>query len=200
MGSLERKERLKQELKQTILKVARKIAEREGWDKVTIRHIADEIEYSPPTIYEFFKNKEDLLNELAREGFRLLLADLLKANLREDDARAKCLHVAKCYWNFAQKHPALYQVIYGTKKTDSHFNTNLEEAQAVFDIMQSTFHEAVAGSKFPQRSHYDLLDTIWGLLHGLIVLDSEGAIIGEPGRASQLMEQAVTDLLSVWLT
>jgi AcrR family transcriptional regulator len=74
MGSSERKERLKQVLKQSILRVARNIAEHEGWDKVTIRRIADEIEYTPPTIYEFFKNKEDLLDELAKEGSSELYA------------------------------------------------------------------------------------------------------------------------------
>ena len=73
MGIKERRDRERQELKQAILEAAREIAAREGWQAVTIRKVADRIEYSPPTIYEHFANKEAILIELEESLLRRLL-------------------------------------------------------------------------------------------------------------------------------
>lgn len=81
MASKERREREKKELKQNILLAARSIASSEGWQSVTIRKIANQIEYSPPTIYEHFASKEAILLELMLEGNRLLLSQLQAATL-----------------------------------------------------------------------------------------------------------------------
>ena len=62
-------------MKQAILAAARDIAAQEGWQAVTIRKVADRIEYSPPMIYEHFENKDAVLLELMREGFRLRIED-----------------------------------------------------------------------------------------------------------------------------
>ncbi len=69
MGSKQRRQRERQELRQAILAAARDIAAREGWQAVTIRKVAEAIEYTPPIIYEYFASKEALLFELLREGF-----------------------------------------------------------------------------------------------------------------------------------
>jgi AcrR family transcriptional regulator len=62
-------------MKQAILAAARDIAAQEGWQAVTIRKVADRIEYSRPMIYEHFENKDAVLLELMREGFRLRIED-----------------------------------------------------------------------------------------------------------------------------
>src|SRR6266849_4709924 len=76
VGSKQRRERECQELRQAILSAARDIAAREGWQEVTIRKIAEAIEYTPPIIYEYFASKEALLLELLREGFRQVMQGL----------------------------------------------------------------------------------------------------------------------------
>jgi len=75
MGIEERRDRERQEMKQAILAAARDIAAQEGWQAVTIRKVADRIEYSPPMIYGHFENKDAVLLELMREGFRLRIED-----------------------------------------------------------------------------------------------------------------------------
>ena len=79
MSHIERRLRAKEETKQSILAAARKIAGKEGWQAVTIRKIADEIEYTPPIVYEYFENKEALFKELIYFGFRLMHKDIEKA-------------------------------------------------------------------------------------------------------------------------
>ena len=59
MGIAERKGKERAERESRIVAAARVIAEREGWDAVTIRRLAEEIEYSQPVLYSHFENRED---------------------------------------------------------------------------------------------------------------------------------------------
>ena|SRR5215469_15811916 len=85
MGIKQRREREKQEVRQGILTAAREIALHEGWQAVTIRKVAERIEYSPSMIYEYFASKEAILLELHREGFRLLALSLKTARKSTED-------------------------------------------------------------------------------------------------------------------
>ncbi len=68
MSSIERKIRQKENLREGILQAAKKIAVNEGWQAVTIRKIADEIEYTPPIVYEHFANKEAVFFALGMDN------------------------------------------------------------------------------------------------------------------------------------
>ena len=70
MGIVERKEKQKSELKQQILDASVKLFSEHGYDGVTIRKIADIIEYSPTTVYLYFQDKNEILFELHEIGFR----------------------------------------------------------------------------------------------------------------------------------
>ncbi|HEY9245546.1 MAG TPA: helix-turn-helix domain-containing protein, partial [Candidatus Methanoperedens sp.] len=72
MGIKERKELEKQEMRKLILDTAMRLILEKGFENVTIRHIAEEIEYSPATIYLYFKDKDDIIYTLHREGFEKL--------------------------------------------------------------------------------------------------------------------------------
>ena len=63
MGHIERRQKEKEEMRKRIMDTTLKIAVSEGWDAVTIRKIANAIEYTPPIVYEHFKNKEDLFDD-----------------------------------------------------------------------------------------------------------------------------------------
>ena len=87
MSHLERRLKDKGEMKQSILDAARKIAGKEGWQAVTIRKIVDEIEYTPPIVYEYFENKEALFKELIYFGFHMVHKDIEKAKQNESDPK-----------------------------------------------------------------------------------------------------------------
>ena len=112
MGVKERKERMRQQVRCDILKNARIIALEEGWQGVTIRKIADRIEYTPPVIYEHFKNKDAILLELREEGFSLLEQKILKAVAKEPVPGEKVRKLSLAYWNFALKNPEYYEVMF----------------------------------------------------------------------------------------
>jgi len=72
LGIAERKGRERSEREHRIVAAARVIAEREGWDAVTIRRLADEIEYSQPVLYSHFANRDAIVAAVAVEGFKEL--------------------------------------------------------------------------------------------------------------------------------
>jgi AcrR family transcriptional regulator len=74
MGIKERQERDREAVRRSILDAARELFVSEGYRNVSIRKIAEKIEYSPANIYGYFPSKDDIFYALAEEGFRLLHA------------------------------------------------------------------------------------------------------------------------------
>src|SRR3982751_649589 len=72
MGIKERQERDREAVRRSILDAARELFVAEGFQNVSIRKIAERIEYSPAAIYGYFPSKDDIFFELAEEGLRLL--------------------------------------------------------------------------------------------------------------------------------
>lgn len=75
MGIKERQERDREAVRRAILDAARDLFVSEGYHNVSIRKIAERIEYSPAAIYGYFPSKDDIFFALAEEGFRLLHGD-----------------------------------------------------------------------------------------------------------------------------
>lgn len=113
MGVRERRQRERQELRRAILDTAREIAAAEGWSAVTIRRVAEKIEYSPPVIYEHFSSKEEIVIELLREGFRRLLAEMRSARDAHKDPVESLLAIGHAYWSFSVAHPEMHLGIHG---------------------------------------------------------------------------------------
>src|SRR4249920_3695592 len=72
MGIKERQHRDREAVRRAILDAARELFVAEGFQNVSIRKIAERIEYSPAAIYGYFPSKDDIFFALAEEGFRLL--------------------------------------------------------------------------------------------------------------------------------
>ena len=69
MGIAERKERERTELKARIMGAARQLFLDKGYENTSMRNIASLIEYSPGTIYHYFKDKGEIFHALHAEGF-----------------------------------------------------------------------------------------------------------------------------------
>jgi len=111
MGIAERKERQKAELRDQILAAARQIVLAGGYAALTMRKIADAIEYSPGTIYLYFKSREEIALELCRAGFALLLGALAPAAAIADPVE-RLREIARCYTAFAMREPETYRLIF----------------------------------------------------------------------------------------
>ena len=91
MGITERKKRQNEEMRKAILEASWKLVVNNGWQALSIRKIADAIEYSAPVIYDHFANKEAILLELTRHGFQKLNLRLAEAAGEEDTPKERLL-------------------------------------------------------------------------------------------------------------
>src|SRR5919197_4104782 len=84
----ERRERERAQRHQLIVTAARELAEAEGWEAVTTRRLAEQVEYSQPVLYSHFTGKDAIMTAVALEGFADLAADLGAARRDAEDALA----------------------------------------------------------------------------------------------------------------
>src|SRR5258705_12271071 len=90
MGTKQRREREKEALRQEILDAARELFVKEGYENVSMRRIAEKIEYSPTTIYLYFEDKTELFFAICEETFAKL-STKLEAIYRECNDPIECL-------------------------------------------------------------------------------------------------------------
>src|SRR5580693_4926258 len=95
MGSKERIHRLKENTRVNILDAAYDIVKEEGWQALSMRKIADKIEYTAPIIYEYYANKEAILLELSKKGFEML-ANQMKAAAAKHPEPAEQIEAICC--------------------------------------------------------------------------------------------------------
>ena len=107
MGITERKLRQKEEIKANILSTAWQIVKEDGWEAISIRKIADAIEYSVPVIYDHFENKDAILWEFAKDGFQRLAKKIQQAKDTSNDPAEQLKAIADAYWSFAFKNREL---------------------------------------------------------------------------------------------
>ncbi len=110
MGSIERRGRERQRVRQKILDAARELFVAEGYDAVTMRRIAEAIEYSATAIYSHFKDKDTLIRELCRED-SVSLAKALKAVAAEPDPLTRLRLIGMAFVNFGVEHPNHYRLM-----------------------------------------------------------------------------------------
>ena len=111
MGLKERQEREREAVTRAILDAARDLFVSHGYQDVSIRKIAERIEYSPAAIYSYFPSKDDIFFALAEEGFRLLFASRGPRIERADpldDVRSMFLH----YFEFSKAHPEYFALMF----------------------------------------------------------------------------------------
>lgn len=167
-----RRERERAERERLIITAARELAEAEGWDAVTTRRLAAEIEYSQPVLYSHFAGKDAIMAAVAVEGFAELAAGLRKARTSSTEPARTLAAVATAYAEFAERRPALYDAMF-THAVDLPFAS--PEAPAALHAGFGELRESVrpfAGDDDPEA----LTETFWSGLHGLVTLMRNGRL------------------------
>ena len=146
MASKDRILRLKEETRINILDASLQIVKEEGWQALSMRKIADVIEYTAPIIYEYFANKEAIILELTRKGYLILAKDLNEAKSKHRLPAKQLEAMWESYWNFAFANKELYQVMFGiTTNCSCEMVNKLPEADLPWDIIYRGYRRNDAG-------------------------------------------------------
>ena len=176
MGTLERRERERQELRTRILDAARELFVEEGYEAVTMRKIADRIEYSPTAIYFHFRDKQALLRELVDADFGSLASEFRKI-ARIADPIDRLRKIGQAYVAFGLNYRNHYRLMFMTphpeamKPEESRIRQGNPEEDAYAFLKQTVSEAIAAGRMRPELSDPDLVSQIvWAGTHGVVSL------------------------------
>jgi AcrR family transcriptional regulator len=173
MGSKERREREKESLRQEILDAARELFAEQGYESVSMRKIAERIEYSPTTIYLYFNDKDELLFSLCQETF----AKLVKYIETIGDARTcpvqKLKRGLRAYVDFGLQYPNHYKVTFMQSlrpETMERYRTEGSMGQKAFDRLCDLVQACVEQGRFAEYDTALISHSLWASAHGLTSL------------------------------
>ncbi|MDD5617352.1 MAG: TetR/AcrR family transcriptional regulator [Candidatus Methanoperedens sp.] len=194
MGIKERKELEKQEMRTLILDTAMKLFLEKGFENITLRHIAEKIEYSPATIYLYFKDKDEIIYTLHREGFEKLYGWQQKILTIKDPLKRLHKH-AEMYVSFALENPEYYDLMFierapfkKIKEMKCKDGMNWEIGMRSYDLLRKNIEDCKKAGVF-QNTNIDVAAfSLWSFVHGIVSL-----IIRE--RCSMFPEEQRHDLV-----
>ncbi|WP_461789553.1 TetR/AcrR family transcriptional regulator [Pedobacter sp.] len=170
MGSKERIQRQKEDTRKGILAAALQIVKQEGWTALSMRKIADVIEYTAPIIYEYFPNKEGILLELTRQGYINLGLKVKAARDAKTNAEEQLEAMWLAYWDFAFEETEYYQLMYGVQVNCCEMYKTMPEAEYTTDLFYDAIEKLL---KEPISEDASCLKyyTFWSLIHGLVSIN-----------------------------
>lgn len=172
MASKDRILRLKEETRINILDAALQIVKEDGWQALSMRKIADVIEYTAPIIYEYFANKEAILLELTRKGYLLLSKQLQEAKDQHESPADQLEAMWLTYWNFAFDNKEIYQVMFGINASCSCEMVNkLPEAECPWDIIADSIGKLMGIEDMESDIICTKYYTFWSVVHGLVSIN-----------------------------
>jgi AcrR family transcriptional regulator len=190
MGITERRLRQKEEVRSSILSTAWRMVKEEGWQSLSIRKIADAIEYSVPVIYDHFENKETIMLEFAKEGFQLLSKRIQKAKEKSNNPAEQIKAIADAYWNFAFKNKEHYQLMYGMGMQGCEIEKCFPEKSDFRSAVLEPITTLISKSKNPGVNPCLKYFTFWSILHGLISIKSMNSNVSDEVN-KMVMDDAV---------
>jgi AcrR family transcriptional regulator len=173
-AAADRREREKLAMRTKILDAARELFAERGYEAVTMRTIAERIEYTPTAIYYHFKDKDALIRELCDTDYGALSDEFQKIATVADPIERMCA-MGRAYARFALERPNHYRLMFMTP-TPAGDHGPLERRgkpdQDAYAFLQWTVGQAIqAGRLRPEYSDVDLAAQMaWGAVHGLVSL------------------------------
>jgi AcrR family transcriptional regulator len=172
MGIAERKEREKEDMRRLILTAARKLFLEQGYEKTSIRNIADAIEYSPATIYLYYKDKNELLFALHEEAFLKMMEEL--GGVRSiNDPFARLIEMGHRYIKYAVENPELYDLMFimtAPMETLACRDEIWEDGLKSFGLLKWVIQDCVTAGYFKNPDIEISAMTVWAYMHGLVTI------------------------------
>ena len=201
MGIAERKEKQKSDIKKMILDASMKLFVEEGFESVTIRKIADIIQYSPTTIYLYFKDKNEIFYSLHELGFQKL--GEVNANLVDiKNPLTRLFKMGENYIEFGLAHEEFYDIMFISRAPmqvlEAMENCDWKYGEAALHTLMDTVEECMKKGYMQKANVQAVSMAIWGMVHGLVSLQIRSRFdkIDDGKNIKSLMHQSLNWLIS----
>lgn len=174
MGIKEKRAKYNNEFRREILDAARELFINQGYEKFTMRRLAEKIGYSPTTIYIYFKGKDDLLFAICEEVAEHLSANLNKIRTLDIDPLDALRQALLYFLDFGFKHPNQYKVFFFTGRdvygTHDEFMQKESMARNSFLAFRGIVQNCIESGKFRETDVEILTQVLCVATHGLIIM------------------------------
>lgn len=198
MGIVARKEKQKQEIRQLILDASMKLFVEEGFSHVSVRKIAERIQYSPTTLYLYFKDKNEILFHCCESGFEKMLEQNRSLALIGDPLER--LHqMGINYLNFGLTNPEYYDLMFIQDAPMARINEMGEgwsSGDQALEFLKIIIKEAMDKDLLIPAKVETVALAVWGMVHGLVSLATRQRL--DKLVSSHEMEQTMHESLD-WL-
>ncbi len=198
MSSLERRDKEKNELRKKILEAAKEVLFEKGFDNLTMRAIAERIDYSPTTIYLYFRNKTDLTENLLEYAFEQLVNTLGSIDqFMYTKNPVGLLKEGLCtYIRYGAEHPHFYRMMTTSIIEISNKSLTLKEGsmnEKAFAFLESGVQNCVEAEAIEAKDSRTIASMLWAAIHGLtmILIDIPQFPLGD----KDAFVKAYTDML-----
>ena len=169
MGVKERQERDREQLRGRILDAARELFVAEGYRNVSIRKIAEKVEYSPAALYSYFPGKDDLFFALAEEGFRKLFEFTNDPAVMTSDPLTAIRQGFLRYYQFSRAHPEYFELMFVDRSVPkiSHEWERFAYVEQMIDEVRGVIKRGIDAGVFPSDTDSDVaFHILWAAVHG----------------------------------
>jgi AcrR family transcriptional regulator len=174
MGVKERRARQKRFLRQEILDAASEMFVRDGFENVSMRKIADKIEYSPTTIYLYFKDKAELLDQVCNETFSRLVVRLSKIMEQPADPMEKLKKGLLTYIEFGLEFPDHYRATFMMRMPEEIDEEKFHQPEwpgmQAFAFLTKGIGDCIAAGELKAQDVKLAAQTLWAGIHGITSL------------------------------
>jgi AcrR family transcriptional regulator len=174
VGVKERRARQKKFLRQEILDAASELFVKNGYENVSMRRIADKIEYSPTTIYLYFRDKAELLERVCQETFARLSQVLSKLEEQPGDPIEKLKRGLIAYIKFGLENPHHYRATFMMPIPEGFDGEKYAKPDSAgmlaFDFLRRSVFNCIAAGKFRKVDAELVSQTFWTGVHGVTSL------------------------------
>lgn len=184
MTIAERKKEEKQEMFNRILDSARKVFLKKGYEQTSIRNIANEISYSPGSIYFYFKDKSEIFHELHKEGFRLLLKQI-KVLDKVEDPFERLKANGRVFIEFAQNHKDYYNLMFIVEENTKTGSASFAIAQEAISHLSSIVKECQEKGRFVGLDTEYFTFMILSAIHGICALFCKDRTVSFVGKTNE---------------
>ncbi|WP_410222178.1 TetR/AcrR family transcriptional regulator [Pedobacter sp.] len=187
MEDLSQKTVHKEKVRAAIVEAARQLLEKEGWESVSIRKIAERIGYSLPMVYTHFENKEAIQKEFVKQGFNLLTDCIVLQAATKTEPAQQLIALAVAYFDFSFSHACYYRLMFGLGIPGCQQVNEIAEIKRFTSVIFE-----VLGRLIPAASNERIFlkfHTLWSVLHGLASI----SMVNITGAADTLQKQVLLD-------
>ncbi|MEM7657099.1 MAG: TetR/AcrR family transcriptional regulator [Bacteroidota bacterium] len=197
MGIAERKERERQEMQDRIVEAAKRLFMENGFEKTSIRKIAEAIEYSPAAIYRYFESMDEIFYAVHAEIFDLLY-DHMKDVLQVEHPLDRLRQLGERYLTFALENPEYYDLLFlhPSPMNSVHTEEEWHSVENTFGLVFNTVDECVKAGCFPGKDVHSTTFIMWASIHGMVTLRMRCRMKMYPEEVQiPLMRQSINQLL-----